>query len=253
MTGIFNKYLCLVFVKLGGIFELSTFVVPLAYNRLLTLNTDLVEQLSCAHLDMIADRLSTDGYLLLPNALPKSLLSALQQRVQSLAPENWRSAGVGRAQQYQVNQQIRSDKIHWINATNEAEAIFLSLMDQLRQGLNQRLYMGLFDYESHFSIYQSGDFYQKHIDALKGRSNRVLSTVLYLNTDWQAADAGELLLYAQDGEQILAKVAPNYGTLLIFLSEQFPHQVLAANRDRYSIAGWFRVNNNRSGIVDPTR
>ena len=202
---------------------------------------------------MIADQLSADGYVLLPSAIPEPLLLSVQRRAQSLGAEHWRTAGVGRAEQYQVDQQIRSDKIHWINADNDAEAGFLKLMDQLRQGLNQRLYMGLFDYESHFSIYQQGDFYQKHIDALKGRSNRVLSTVLYLNRHWQDSDAGELLLYAQDGEQLLAKVAPIYGTLLIFLSEQFPHQVLAANRERYSIAGWFRVNSNRSGIVDPPR
>jgi len=202
---------------------------------------------------MIAGQLSTDGYVLLPSAIPEPLLLAVQQRAQSLGAEHWRTAGVGRAEQYQVDQQIRSDKIHWINADNDAEAGFLALMDQLRRGINQRLYMGLFDYESHFSIYQQGDFYQKHIDALQGRSNRILSTVLYLNSHWQDSDAGELLLYAEDGEQLLATVAPRYGTLLIFLSEQFPHQVLAANRERYSIAGWFRVNNNRSGVVDPAR
>jgi len=202
---------------------------------------------------MIADQLSTDGYVLLPSALPEPLLLSLHHRAQSLTARHWRTAGVGRAKQYQVDQQIRSDKIHWMNPDNEAEAGFLAQMDQLRQGLNQRLYMGLFDYESHFSIYQKGDFYQKHIDALKGRSNRVLSTVCYLNRHWQDSDAGELLLYTPDGEQLLAKVTPTYGTLLIFLSEQFPHQVLAANRARYSIAGWFRVNSNRSGIIDPAR
>jgi len=33
--------------------------------------------------------------------------------------------------------------------------------------------------------------------------------------------------------------------LVIFLSEEFPHEVLPANTHRYSIAGWFRVNNSR--------
>lgn len=32
------------------------------------------------------------------------------------------------------------------------------------------------------------------------------------------------------------------GTLVVFLSEEFEHEVLPAKRDRYSIAGWFRVN-----------
>lgn len=38
---------------------------------------------------------------------------------------------------------------------------------------------------------------------------------------------------------------------MLFLSEEFPHEVLPASRERYSIAGWFRVNGNGAGRVDP--
>jgi SM-20-related protein len=37
-------------------------------------------------------------------------------------------------------------------------------------------------------------------------------------------------------------VAPRAGTLVCFLSERIPHEVLAAHVDRISIAGWFRRN-----------
>jgi len=48
-------------------------------------------------------------------------------------------------------------------------------------------------------------------------------------------------------------VLPQLGTLVVFLSEEFPHEVLAAQRDRYSIAGWFRVNSSTAQQIDPPR
>ena len=126
-------------------------------------------------------------------------------------------------------------------------------MDSLREGLNQRLYMGLFDFESHFAVYHPGQFYKKHIDALKGRSNRMLSSVLYLNDKWENQSGGELLIYNSEQAEPLIKVPPQMGTMAIFLSEEFPHEVLTAKNTRYSIAGWFRVNNNQNGMIDPAR
>jgi len=38
---------------------------------------------------------------------------------------------------------------------------------------------------------------------------------------------------------------------VVFESERFPHEVLAAESERYSIAGWFRMNNSMVGTVDP--
>jgi SM-20-related protein len=38
--------------------------------------------------------------------------------------------------------------------------------------------------------------------------------------------------------------------VVIFLSERIPHEVLPATRDRYSIAGWFRVNATTGGRLD---
>ena len=121
-------------------------------------------------------------------------------------------------------------------------------MDVLRVGINQRLFLGLFDYESHFAHYEIGAFYQKHRDAFNdhkktGQPIRMLSTVLYLNKDWQDDNGGELMIY-NDSEQPLEKVVPYFGRLVIFLSEKFPHEVLPAKRERKSIAGWFRVNQN---------
>lgn len=34
-------------------------------------------------------------------------------------------------------------------------------------------------------------------------------------------------------------VLPQAGTLMVFMSAQWPHEVLPATRDRLSITGWF--------------
>ena len=61
------------------------------------------------------------------------------------------------------------------------------------------------------------------------------------------------MLYKHDADQEGIKVVPLLGTVVTFLSEDFPHEVLPANRDRFSIAGWFRVNGSTAGRVDPPR
>ena len=67
---------------------------------------------------------------------------------------------------------------------------------------------------------------------------RVLSLVLYLNARWRAEEGGALRIDA--GRDGVVEVAPVGGTLIAFLSERFPHEVLAATRTRMSIAGWLR-------------
>ena len=73
----------------------------------------------------------------------------------------------------------------------------------------------------------------------------------YLNSGWTNADGGKLVLYKNDADKEGVKVVPFLGTFVVFLSEEFPHEVLSANRDRYSIAGWYRVNTSVATKVDP--
>jgi SM-20-related protein len=64
-----------------------------------------------------------------------------------------------------------------------------------------------------------------------------------LNETWNAkSDGGALVMY-DDNNNFVQKVLPEANTLVVFLSEKFPHEVLTAKRKRYSIAGWFRVDN----------
>jgi len=43
------------------------------------------------------------------------------------------------------------------------------------------------------------------------------------------------------------------GNLAVFRGDESPHEVLAADRDRYSVAGWFRVNGSINQQLDPPR
>jgi SM-20-related protein len=115
----------------------------------------------------------------------------------------------------------------------------LNWAEQLRTDLNRTLYLGLDGFESHFAHYPPGAFYRKHVDAFKDSGNRVLSLVVYLNPDWSPVDGGQLVLYDHAGSE-LGRFPPTMGTVAVFFSERFPHEVLTTTRDRYSIAGWFR-------------
>jgi SM-20-related protein len=190
--------------------------------------------------DEIADALAGQGYIVLQNPLPddlcNGLLLNLQQQDTALNP-----AGVGRQGDYQRNNTIRGDAIQWLEPGVPAVTEFLCWMDKLREAMNQRLFLGLFDYESHYAVYEPGAFYQKHRDAFRGKPGRKLSSVLYLNPEWDKTQGGELVLYDEAGENELLRLAPEYGRLVLFLSEDFPHEVLPATARRQSIAGWFRI------------
>lgn len=191
--------------------------------------------------DLIADQLAETGYCILPQFLPAHLNHALYQRVSGLDEDEFHQAGIGRDLDFQLDNTVRRDETRWLNPAHPTDSAYIDYMADFRLAINRRLFMGLFDYESHYAHYAPGAFYKRHMDAFKGQLNRVLTTVLYLNPEWQAEDGGELLIYAPESEQVIETVSPNFGTFVIFLSEQFPHEVVKSLRDRYSIAGWFRL------------
>jgi SM-20-related protein len=200
---------------------------------------------------LIATDIETQGYSIRPAALPVELANALYIHQLGMDAEKFKSAGIGRGEQYLTNEFVRTDEICWITGDSEAGMQWLYWTGQLQRFLNRRLLLGLFSFESHFAHYRPGDYYKRHYDAFKGEANRVLSLVVYLNPAWATSDGGELVLYRDDSDLEGVRVVPLIGTVVAFLSEEFPHEVLCANRDRYSIAGWFRVNTSVTTRVDP--
>lgn len=203
--------------------------------------------------EKIATALTVQGYFVLQEALPEELVNSLFIHFQSIDKEKFRHAGVGRENDHLLNPFVRSDEICWIDGTHETTRAYLVWIENLRLALNRRLFLGLFDYECGYAYYPEGAFYKKHHDAFHGNTNRVLSLVLYLNPNWMPGDGGELLLYDRTGEYVVENIAPQFGKLVIFLSEDFPHEVCKVNKPRRSITGWFRVNNSDALSVDPPR
>ena len=194
--------------------------------------------------EKIADDLHLHGYSVNPAALPAGLCKALLAEILNNLLQNFQPARIGRTSAHKLDAQIRQDRTLWIEGTTAAQKEWLDFSAALQHALNRKLFLGLFSFESHCAHYQPGAFYKRHLDAFKGQSNRVLSVVAYLNPDWQTHWGGELVIYPQnDANTPILHVTPEMGTFVVFLSEEFPHEVLPANKDRYSIAGWFGVNN----------
>lgn len=201
--------------------------------------------------EAVATDLLEKGFSVRPASLPSELAEQLWLHLQQMPEHRFRLAGIGREQDHVHNQFVRTDAISWITGESEAGDAWLKWASALQTYLNQRLFLGLFSFESHFAHYAPGDFYKRHLDAFKGEANRILSLVVYLNPGWQPADGGELVIYADQQDLTGLRVTPAFGTVVAFLSEEFPHEVLPAKRDRYSIAGWYRLNTSNAERVDP--
>lgn len=197
-------------------------------------------------LDLVADSIAVQGYVLLEDFLQFDLASALLIDAEVLSKTEFKAAGIGRNEDNKLDSKIRTDSTLWLTQQTAPQMTYISVMEQLKQGVNERLYMGLSEFECHYAHYQKGDFYLRHLDAFKSQQsltqkNRRLSSVFYLTPDWQAGDGGELCLYAgQKQVDPLLKIAPLFNQCVLFLSDVFPHEVLESQIDRFSIAGWYR-------------
>jgi len=187
----------------------------------------------------IIDALVSDGYIVIEDALHVELAHKLKEFASNEG--NFKRAGISGKSDLHVDNNRRTDKIHWLDEDNGVQSDFIGFTTGLQEQLNRELYLGLSYHESHFAIYEKGDFYETHLDAFKNSKNRVITAVYYLNEEWTKNDGGELVVYNEDNKH-LATLLPKANTMIVFLSEKFPHEVLPTNKKRYSIATWFRVN-----------
>ncbi|AJQ96962.1 2OG-Fe(II) oxygenase [Gynuella sunshinyii] len=201
----------------------------------------------------IADGLTRQGYCVIPGALPEDISDALLSEIITDGTGHFKAAGVGRQDDYLQSHFIRRDNIHWIDGRTAAEQLWLQWTQKLQTFLNRELFLGLFSFETHWAHYQPGSFYKKHCDAFRGEANRIVTVIGYLNPGWTVEDGGDLVIYREDSDDILTKVMPAFGTLVVFMSEEFPHEVQIAHKHRYSVTGWFRLNSSTEYKVDPPK
>lgn len=152
-------------------------------------------------------------------------------------------AGVGRGQTLEVREEIRRDHVMWLNpdGVEPEQVAWLAWLELLRLALNERFFLGLFRFEGHFAIYPAGAFYKAHLDRHAGTSDRMVTTILYLNEGWRPGDGGELKLWTTAGDRagLFVLIEPRMGTMVSFLAGDHWHEVLPAVKTRMSITGWF--------------
>ncbi|WP_211664699.1 2OG-Fe(II) oxygenase [Lishizhenia tianjinensis] len=149
-------------------------------------------------------------------------------------------AGIGTLGDHTIAKEIRGDYVYWIDKNTDTELDALHVqMDDLVAKVNRYLFLSISDFEYHLAFYPKGTYYQKHLDQFKGRNNRQLSYVLYLNKDWQQGDGGELRIFREEGD---LDIAPKANRLVLFKSGVVEHEVLTTETGRMSLTGWMLNN-----------
>jgi SM-20-related protein len=192
--------------------------------------------------DSIIDSYLKNKVGIAENFLSPLLSEHLKQNLMALYQnEQLLHAGTGNEIAVNHNNKMRGDKIYWLDRihNNSYENDFFDLMDGFILYLNSTCYTGITSYEFHYTLYEKGSFYKKHLDQFRNNKSRAFSMILYLNTDWQLEDGGELCIHH---EQQLQNISPMQGKSVFFKSDELEHEVLLTHKPRMSITGWLKVD-----------
>lgn len=173
--------------------------------------------------------------------LSSELSIGLKKNIESLyKKEELRLAGIGNGYQFGINENIRSDKIFWLDPNNfrGSEQELFNLIDSFVIYLNRTCFAGIKSYEFHYALYEEGTYYKKHIDQFKTDQGRAFTMIMYLNDGWIKADGGELKIYK---ETELELISPDNNKSVFFKSDELFHEVLVTNKSRMSIVGWLKT------------
>lgn len=196
-------------------------------------------------LEHISQEIYSNSYLVVDNFVDETFRKALlKEQTDLLNQGQFTKAAVGKGDQKQVRTEIRSDEVLWMDPTalSPLQVIFWEKVEELKQVLNRRCFLGLKSFEGHFARYPIGSFYKRHLDQFHAVPHRIVTVILYLNDSWTEADGGQLRMYfpQEDGSERVEEVLPLGGRLVVFLSEEIPHEVLPTHKERISITGWLR-------------
>lgn len=192
----------------------------------------------------IADTLVNKGFAIVPGFLGIGQSRDLAMECIGLREQGeFHRAGVGRGEMLEVRPEIRSDEIRWLarNDCGPLQGEYLDLMAAYQQVLNRELFLGLLEFECFCAVYPPGSFYQRHLDQFRGVEQRSITAITYLNENWQQSDGGQLRIFLNEETGETLEVLPEAGTFVTFLSANYWHEVLPAQRDRLSITGWFKT------------
>ena len=233
------------------------------------------------------ETLKSQGYVVVEDFLPSDSewKNALRSDVLQLREKNkFKIARIGQDSTNTLNEEIRVAETCFLGR-NKAELRddpsadrerLYGVLDALRQDLEDhgakgnKLDEGLSEFL--YAYYPTGGFYRRHRDAIKGSASflREYSLLLYLNDDSYDAetDGGRLRIHMDSGGDFLpAGEAPLFqdvdacgGTLVLFESDRFPHEVLDTVRERFAVVGWYNrpmsigdlasINSESGGVGD---
>ncbi len=216
------------------------------------------EQKLCADFKTLSDQqldlLSQQQFLVIDQFFETNFAKTFSQDLRSLFekyPTWFRHAGISRNQDLHLNLNVRDDRMTWLDQDliqkckengliNEALSLerFDLAMLQLQETLNQQLWLGLKSYEIQIAVYQPlSNGYQAHLDSFKGKRNRMISCVWYLNENWKDNEGGALFL-----PEYQMEIWPEFNRFVMFQSEEVLHGVRAnMMRERWAVAVWFRA------------
>ena len=189
----------------------------------------------------IDDAIFHQGFYIKDDFLGEQHHKNLRLAIQTLHDQGlFKSANIGRALNAMHNKAHRTDAIYWLDKHTATDAMnaYFHAIDLLAKTLNQSLFLGLMDFETHFSIYSPGNFYKKHVDQFLTTQDRRISCVYYLNDEWHPNDGGELKLYDHQ-DRLIKTVLPHKNRFICFNST-IPHEVCVTHKMRYSITGWLK-------------
>jgi len=155
------------------------------------------------------------------------------------ANHSMNAAGTGNQKDIQHDHKVRGDSIYWLDRKHQDlhENEFFDRMDAFVLYLNQSCYTGITGYEFHYTMYETGSFYKKHLDQFKNDESRQFSMISYLNVGWVKEDGGQLLIQLDHHDQ---SITPTNGKTVFFKSNELEHEVLLTTKNRMSITGWLK-------------
>lgn len=192
--------------------------------------------------DSLIDSFIQDKVGIADDFLSKILSAHLKENLIALyANKQLLLAGTGNLTGLTHDKLTRSDKIYWLDRehNNVHENSFFELMDSFVKYLNSSCYTGITGYEFHYTLYEKGSFYKRHLDQFRNNKSREYSMIMYLNDNWQQQDGGELCVFHNDH---LQTIAPQNGKCVFFKSSELEHEVLLTNQPRLSITGWLKTS-----------
>jgi len=210
-------------------------------------------------------QLDSQGYVIIDNFLPEPLQESLRADVQNLRKSSkFNVAKIGQDATNALNTDIRIAETCFLGPSkledipDASRSQLYDVLDGIRRDLPQPLDSNLSEFL--YAYYPKGGFYRRHRDAIPGSAStlRQFSLLMYLNKDWNQSHGGQLRMHMDSGGDYLPEgeppnfkdVEPKGGTLVLFKSDQIPHEVLDTQEERVAIVGWYNRPVTANDISD---